>query len=63
MNHECPTWNEVAMKPKGYFVQDVKGQTPEDPLPGLVSWWQSNLASHVDFTNSEAVTWWKVREK
>ena len=49
------------MEPKAYFIQDVKGKEPDDLLPGLVWWWQSNLASYVDFTNPEAVTWWTVR--
>lgn len=60
MNLACPTWAEVSLKPKSYFIRDSKTNQAGDPLPGMVYWWQSDLAGYVDFTNDEAVQWWKV---
>lgn len=63
MNLECPSWNANAMAPNAHFLQDVKGKLPGNNLPGLTYWWQSDLASYVDFTRQSAVDWWTVRRR
>ena len=56
------TWTEAAYK--GYFIHDAKNIPPKDgfpdKLPGNTYWWQGAMAGYIDFTNPEAVEWWKV---
>ena len=62
VNMKCESWDANAMAPRGYFVKDTNSKQIVGHLPGLMWWWQGNLASYVDFTNSRAVTWWRVRD-
>ena len=32
-----------------------------EPLPGMVFWWQGDIASAIDFTNAAATEWWTGR--
>ena len=43
------------------MVRDTKGKGGIGQLPGLVWWWQGVLAGYIDFTNPEAVNWWRVK--
>ncbi|MGL4866279.1 MAG: TIM-barrel domain-containing protein [Cetobacterium sp.] len=55
--HDHPKFNE--MKEMGLFVKERSSNEPE-----LVQFWDDNGA-YIDFTNKEAVKWWKdnVKEK
>lgn len=50
-----PRFNELVEK--GYFVKDRNNQKPE-----LVQFWDG-LGAYIDFTNYDAITWWKDNVK
>ena len=56
------SWMEAAFN--GYFIRDTKNVPQKDgfpeKLPGNTYWWQGVMAGYIDFTNPEAVDWWKV---
>ncbi|CAG9858893.1 unnamed protein product [Phyllotreta striolata] len=54
VNDECKISQEGIEK--GYFVKDVNGNT-------TVSWWESNNAHQIDFTNPKAFSWFSSRLK
>lgn len=71
INMECQSFMAAANPPNMYLVRDSKAKyIPEGMfgsweglayLPGLMWWWQGFTAGYIDFTNPEAVDWWRSR--
>jgi alpha-glucosidase (family GH31 glycosyl hydrolase) len=53
INFDCPSF-QTAFE-RNYFVRDTKDK------PAITSWWVGGLAGVIDFSNVEAVEWWKAR--
>jgi alpha-glucosidase (family GH31 glycosyl hydrolase) len=60
INLNCPSWYTAAVPATSFLVRDTNGKEGIGHLPGLVWWWQGELAGYIDFTNPQAVHWWRV---
>lgn len=50
VNKNCAKFKEA--KKNGFFVQNSSGSVQ-------TKWWNGNDSAYIDFTNNEAVSWWK----